>query len=817
MYFPRHNLLNQLQYIAKKNSEAANYFVYLHKSGVYDFDPPTPPKKSTHFGDFFEVIEPVVEGKKGTPKLNAEGQPVFQGRFYRATDLNVFAYRFNPENPPRTTSSALTPVLLATEVNDDGVAETNTLRAFPYIVTPKINAELQDAQSSFKTQFFEEDGSQRTSSWGPAIAPLGGKFSWKKKDAIKALALALTDYIRQESNQTEIIRSELSCYHLKNQPEKDKKPTYALLYDLTCHAIFESLAKFSTFDEVSVETLTTSLINNPDYKRVTYFKGLGSFGKNRNQVYLALGFTVSSLTEKEAHVGLLAIEDNQIYFTPFDLADSPMEKWRSVLLCLMQNEYAKKWLGYIWKAMEVSPTPIELLEPPNVLMLGEKQSDCKLSTQSKSLLPFDIERSVFVPMIKISHLAKDVFNRMKCHDIYVKKAASYKSKVSYERCLPPPIDNIPPRKHSSRTRETPRAPTTERPTRERKPTERTPTGEQGAGKTKVASELERLTSLSVELSPEEIAALPNSYSGKNDVGNIVEAVPNSFCDGILVPSSGAIDHYADDKNRLFDSFFIAGLGGSYPNKTRTAGFLVFGGIGSTYDVETGVANTKPLHPRIAANFVYAPNTRRTMIEKDREGNIIKSSDRMLYGDIVQVMLPTLDSLKAFFALPITSREIDAWFSQKLAGQGYGRAKLAELDENTYNELLYNAELSQAGRLSFFSYNRSTVYAVQLLIQMRDLRDGKGLRPVFVVALVIPAGRGTTYASKILEKIKPTLPSPIVSTAVQCLPSVVVVPVARIRLVFPQDSKATDYYVNKYRIKVVGFVNKIKSLRSKFAP
>ena len=364
---------------------------------------------------------------------------------------------------------------------------------------------------------------------------------------------------------------------------------------------------------------------------------------------------------------------------------------------------------------------------------------------------------------------------------------------------------------------TERTPTERTPTGGGMPKERTPTGEQGAGKTKVASELERLTSLSVELSPEEIAALPNSYSGKNDVGNIVEAVPNSFCDGILVPSSGAIDHYADDKNRLFDSFFIAGLCGSYPNKTRTAGFLVFGGIGSTYDVETGVANTKPLHPRIAANFVYAPNTRRTMIEKDRDGNIIKSSDRMIYGDIVQVVLPTLDSLKAFFALPITSREVDAWFSQKLAGQGYGRAKLAELDENTYNELLYNAELSQAGRLSFFSYNRSTVYAVQLLIQMRDLRDGKGLRPVFVVALVIPAGRGTTYASKILEKIKPTLPSPIVSTAVQCLPSVVVVPVARIRLVFPQDSKATDYYVNKYRIKVVGFVNKIKSLRSKFAP
>lgn len=670
MYFPRHNLLNQLQYIAKKNSEAANYFVYLHKSGVYDFDPPTPPKKSTHFGDFFEVIEPVVEGKKGTPKLNAEGQPVFQGRFYRATDLNVFAYRFNPENPPRTTSSALTPVLLATEVNDDGVAETNTLRAFPYIVTPKINAELQDAQSSFKTQFFEEDGSQRTSSWGPAIAPLGGKFSWKKKDAIKALALALTDYIRQESNQTEIIRSELSCYHLKNQPEKDKKPTYALLYDLTCHAIFESLAKFSTFDEVSVEILTTSLINNPDYKRVTYFKGLGSFGKNRNQVYLALGFTVSSLTEKEAHVGLLAIEDNQIYFTPFDLADSPMEKWRSVLLCLMQNEYAKKWLGYIWKAMEVSPTPIELLEPPNVLMLGEKQSDCKLSTQSKSLLPFDIERSVFVPMIKISHLAKDIFSRMKCHNVYLGKSRSRTLALIRPKRMPPATPPVAPAVRRERP-----APPAETVRRER------PAPAQGVTPTPPATR-GRPAPTQVESTP-----IPPTPQVEN-----VLARWRLFYPGMLPTQSR--ESMLSQLNREYTPLFFPKLCGSGANGYSTSCGIVLAGAGSTFNKATGVYDTKPLAKQTAANLMYKFGSENEAKVHNRFILGHSEASGSFYGSVFRIAIPSLDVLKKIYKLlPTKSPENSLWSLGH--GHVFSRQHIADLTEKEFTNFVSLASLSKS--------------------------------------------------------------------------------------------------------------------------
>lgn len=706
MYFPRHNLLNQLQYIAKKNSEAANYFVYLHKSGVYDFDPPTPPKKSTHFGDFFEVIEPVVEGKKGTPKLNAEGQPVFQGRFYRATDLNVFAYRFNPENPPRTTSSALTPVLLATEVNDDGVAETNTLRAFPYIVTPKINAELQDAQSSFKTQFFEEDGSQRTSSWGPAIAPLGGKFSWKKKDAIKALALALTDYIRQESNQTEIIRSELSCYHLKNQPEKDKKPTHALLYDLTCHAIFESLAKFSTFDEVSVETLTTSLINNPDYKRVTYFKGLGSFGKNRNQVYLALGFTVSSLTEKEAHVGLLAIEDNQIYFTPFDLADSPMEKWRSVLLCLMQNEYAKKWLGYIWKAMEVSPTPIELLEPPNVLMLGEKQSDCKLSTQSKSLLPFDIERSVFVPMIKISHLAKDIFSRMKCHNVYLGKSRSRTLALIRPKRMPPATPPVAPVVRRERP-----APPEETVRRERP-------------------------------APTQVESTPPPTPQTPPVENVL-ARWGLFYPTVLPTQSR--ESMLSQLNREYTPLFFPKLCGSGANAYSTSCGIVLAGVGSTFNKATGVYTTQPLSEQTAANLMYKLGSENEAKVHNRFILGHSEASGSFYGSVFRIAIPSLDVLKKIYKLFPTKAAENSLWAPGLC-HVFSRQHLADLTEDEFNNFV-----------SLSSLNKSPAKIFVQPVNHQDVAAEASLEPVFfegklrrMLVFTFVSVRGESYRNGIIR-------------------------------------------------------------------
>lgn len=801
----------------------------------------------TAVNGYFKLIEVVMQNNK----------PVTQETWWRVDKVSVFVTSTTPWNAKSTTTT-ITPILIAEEVDVNGNAITHEgtddlkpYRVFQYRdMTPTANAALVDnSATSLKKKIAVELSTPQSlvtySDVGtfdikddplPIVTNLGGKFKFGEKDDLKMLGHAVLQWAALEfasntrdsdpalttksgskvespfSNFPDIMRHFLFdlCRVLQRMTRGTKHIQFNTVAGSSSDGdTYDVLTDFDTYKTSKNSTLSFALLYEDDIPRLV-MQSVASNGKV--SVYYVGGTNLPSSTLSSFLSFSTILMDGKLNgmldAIRVSMAVKPKEASPMLFMLgtgLTANNQVDLQAKYDSLGLRVSANVVSIPKVTGIVvseeLFGEEQ-----------ILPAVYGSETRLTFKKRKKGEGTKANEEDSVTIRTRKGGGGGGGGGGGRST---RTNTPPTRDRVPTERTP----TERTPTERTPTDRkpTPTGEQGAGKTKVSSELERLTSLSVELSPEEIAALPSSYSGKNDVGNIVEAVPNSYCDGILVPSSGAIDHYADDKNRLFDSFFIAGLGGSYPNKTRTAGFLVFGGVGSTYDVETGVANTKPLHPRIAANFVFAPNTVCTMIEKDREGNIIKSTDRMLYGDIVQVMLPTLDSLKAFFVLPITSREVDAWFAQKLAGQGYGKSRLAELDEKTYNELLYDAEFSQTGRLTFFSYRRSTVYAVQLLIQMRDLRDGKGLRPVFVVTLVIPSGRGTSYASKILAKIKPTLPSPIVSTAVQCFTSVVVVPVASLRLVFPQDSKATDYYVNKYRTKVSGFIDKIKSLRSKFAP
>lgn len=804
MYFPLRNLLNQFQYVAKKNSEAANYFVYLQKENSYHSDASTPSRKSIYFGDFFEIIEPVVEGKKGTPKLNAEGLPVFQGRFYRATDLSVFVYRFNPENPPSTTSSALTPILLATEVNDDGVTEKNILRAFPYVVTTNIAKQLQDDQSSFKTQFLEKDGSQRTTSWGPAIIPQGGKFSWEKKDAINALALALTDYIRQESNQTAIIRSELSCYHVKDQPKKDKKPTCELLYNLTSLAIIEKLATFQTFNEVSVETHTISVQTNPDYKRVTYFKGLGSFGKTDNQVYLGLGFTASSLTEKEADVGLLAIEDNEVYFTAFDLSDSRREKWRSVLLCLMKNSYAKKWLEYIWKVMEQSPSPMRL---PNVLMLGKKQSDCKLSTQSKSLLPSGIKRSVFVPTIKISPLAKEIFSRMKCHEVYVKKVALGNYKFLYNR------------QNSPRKKPTPQTP----PQNDFEVAEIVKVNPQDLKQKSLDEYLalpERATKDEVERLSRIAGFAPFNYQVGDETYVIEPETRARSVQELSLPALSYvdIDLSFDKTDRLFDKFAFGGLIGGDPSGHKTTKVslgvcIVLAGRESTYDAEMGTGNVKKLHPRIAASMLYAPNTMTEMVAK-KDGKIVAASSDLLYCDVLQIALPSLEAVRKLFTFPVTVPQQDLWCNQPDTGRGWSKERMQNLDEETYNQWLYGSQPLELKTSYYGKRRRVKIFSGSLTVQMRNF--GSGLEPVFVYVMLLERGAGASFMNAVKTKMKDVIPTNYMNKCFMLMESVIAVPAAKIGRVFPLYPRAAIDF-NKMAKDIGKVIKKINSLRNSHRP
>lgn len=412
------------------------------------------------------------------------------------------------------------------------------------------------------------------------------------------------------------------------------------------------------------------MINNPDYKRVTYFKGLGSFGKNRNQVYLALGFTVSSLTEKEAHVGLLAIEDNQIYFTPFDLADSPMEKWRSVLLCLMQNEYAKKWLGYIWKAMEVSPTPIELLEPPNVLMLGEKQSDCKLSTQSKSLLPFDIERSVFVPMIKISHLAKDIFSRMKCHNVYLGKSRSRTLALIRPKRMPPATPPVAPAVRRERP-----APPAETVRRER------PAPAQGVTPTPPATR-GRPAPTQVESTP-----IPPTPQVEN-----VLARWRLFYPGMLPTQSR--ESMLSQLNREYTPLFFPKLCGSGANGYSTSCGIVLAGAGSTFNKATGVYDTKPLAKQTAANLMYKFGSENEAKVHNRFILGHSEASGSFYGSVFRIAIPSLDVLKKIYKLlPTKSPENSLWSLGH--GHVFSRQHIADLTEKEFTNFVSLASLSKS--------------------------------------------------------------------------------------------------------------------------
>lgn len=753
-----------------------------------------------------------MEGKKGTPKLNAEGLPVFQGRFYRATDLSVFVYRFNPENPPSTTSSALTPVLLATEVNDDGVTEKNILRAFPYVVTTNIAKQLQDDQSSFKTQFLEKDGSQRTTSWGPAIIPQGGKFSWEKKDAINALALALTDYIRQESNQTAIIRSELSCYHVKDQPKKDKKPTCELLYNLTSLAIIEKLATFQTFNEVSVETHTISVQTNPDYKRVTYFKGLGSFGKTDNQVYLGLGFTASSLTEKEADVGLLAIEDNEVYFTAFDLSDSRREKWRSVLLCLMKNSYAKKWLEYIWKVMEQSPSP---MRQPNVLMLGKKQSDCKLSTQSKSLLPSDIERSVFVPTIKISPLAKEIFSRMKCHEVYVKKVALGNYKFLYNR------------QNSPRKKPTPQTPPTQNDFEVVAVEEEIVKINPSDLKQKSINEYLALSELATRDEMERLSNIGGFEKFTHQVGDetyvIEPETPTRAVQEITLQALASVDLgsiFNKSPDRLCDAFAFGGLIGGDPSghkatKVGVGAFLVFAGRGSTYDAEKGTGDVQKLHPRIAASMRYAPNTMTEMVAK-KDGKIVAASSDLLYCDVLQVVLPSVESVRKMFSIqPLAVPKQDIWCNVMSAGNGWTQDRVKDIDEATYNQWLYGAQTMAPIASYYGKRRRCLLYNGMLTVQMRNLEGS--LRPVFVYVMLLEKNRGTAIMNTLKGKLKDDIPATVMNKCFMLMESVIAVPAPKINEVFPLYPRAAIDFVKRAQKDVGTLLVKINNLRKTHSP
>lgn len=261
---------------------------------------------------------------------------------------------------------------------------------------------------------------------------------------------------------------------------------------------------------------------------------------------------------------------------------------------------------------------------------------------------------------------------------------------------------------------------------------------------------------------------------------------------------------------------LSGSNSSPSSVTKTTSpsvFLIYADKVSDYNWENGSGTATSLHPRIAASMIYAPGTMTEMIAT-KDGRIVATSSNILYSDVVQVTLPSLAAVKALFAtkVPISLKNLDLWLNQKAQdAHAFTRERLAELDENVYHAMLYEAstinwESKYQGR------RRDYVYAGQLTIHLRDLKNGKGEQLTFVFVMSVKARLGKRFASGLRDSLKGIVKPIILTSGITCFESVVAIPFVAVRTSFPLQMDAWKTFLSIYKSPVSPHITAINAKR-----
>lgn len=357
--------------------------------------------------------------------------------------------------------------------------------------------------------------------------------------------------------------------------------------------------------------------------------------------------------------------------------------------------------------MEVSPTPIELLEPPNVLMLGEKQSDCKLSTQSKSLLPFDIERSVFVPMIKISHLAKDIFSRMKCHNVYLGKSRSRTLALIRPKRMPPATPPVAPAVRRER-----------------------PAPAQGA-------------------TPPATRGRPAPTQVESTPTPPTPPVENVFARwGLFYPTvlpTQSRESMLSQLNLEYTPLFFPKLCGAGANAYSTSCGFVLAGVGSTFNKATGVYTTQPLAEQTAANLMYKLGSENEAKVHNRFILGHSEASGSFYGSVFRIAIPNLAVLKKIYKLFPTKAAENSLWAPGLC-HVFSRQHLANLTEDEFNNFVNLSSLDKSPAKIFVQP-----------VNHQDVAAEASLEPVFfegklrrMLVFTFVSVRGESYRNGIIR-------------------------------------------------------------------